>query len=79
MRHPDEEQFMVGKVIFQNGSQILEASLDEETHWHCRHVDFERFLNASCRLRVSCNTEDGIAWQTLSHAEAILGGQAVYL
>ncbi len=70
---------MVGKVIFRQGMRKLEASLDEETHWHCRDAHFERFLNGSCRLRVGCSAEEGLGWQTLDHAAAVLNGEAVYL
>jgi hypothetical protein len=70
---------MVGKVIFRQGVRTLEASLDEETHWHCRDASFERFLNGSCRLWIGCGAEEGLGWQTLSHAAAVLNGEAVYL
>jgi hypothetical protein len=69
---------MVGKVIFQQGLQTLEASLDEETCWHCPDAEFERFLNGFCRQGISGNSEEGLGWQTLSQAAAVLNGQAIY-
>jgi hypothetical protein len=70
---------MVGKVIFQQGANRVEASLDEETHWHCSDARWQGFLNDSCRMVGSCSAEEGVGWQTLSHAAAILNGEAVYL
>ncbi len=70
---------MLGKVIFRQGVKILEASLDEETRWHCRDGNFERFLNDSCRFWAGCRAEEGMGWQTLGHAAAVLNGDAVYL
>jgi hypothetical protein len=70
---------MVGKVIFRQGMRTLEASLDEETIWHCGDANLERFLNGSCRLWIGCSAEEGLGWQTLGHAAAVLNGEAVYL
>jgi hypothetical protein len=73
------KKIMVGKVIFRQGVRTLEASLDEETHWHCRDADFERLLNESCRLWIGCSADEGLGWQTVSHAAAVLNGEAMYL
>jgi hypothetical protein len=73
-----KEHTMVGKVIFQQGVRTLEASLDEETHWHCGDGTWERFLNRFCRLGVSYGADEGQGLQTLCQAAAVLNGQVVY-
>jgi hypothetical protein len=78
MKYAEEEKTMVGKVIFRQGFQTLEASLDEEAHWHCGDVNWERFLNRFCRLAVSCGDDEGLGWQILCQAAGVLNGQAVY-
>lgn len=69
---------MLGKVIFRQGPTILEASLDEETSWHCRDAQMEEFLNQSFRWAGGCGLDEGPAMLVLGQAAAVLHGQAVY-
>ena len=69
---------MVGKVVFRQGLILQEASLDEDTNWHCRDVQVERFLNDSCRWIVGCKADEGPGIQALGHAAGVLNGQAIY-
>ena len=69
---------MIGKVVFRKGPETIEALLDEETNWHCRDADCERFLNVSCRFGAGCGAEEGLGWQTLSHAAALVNGEAIF-
>jgi hypothetical protein len=66
---------MVGKVIIRQGSRILEASLDEETNWHCRDSQLENLLNQTFRWGVGCGDEEGL--RPLCQAAAALNGQIV--
>jgi hypothetical protein len=70
---------MVGKIIFSQGPNVLEASLDEETNWHCRDVLLESFLNQSFRWGAGCALEESAGVQVLCQAAAVLNGQVVYL
>jgi hypothetical protein len=69
---------MVGKVIFRRGIILQEASLDEDSNWHCRDVHVERFLNESCRWNLGCKTDEGPGIQVLCQAAGVLNGQVVY-
>src|SRR5262245_45056693 len=54
----EEGHEMLGKVIFRQGPTILQASLDEETSWHCPDAQTENFLNQSFRWAVGCGMEE---------------------
>jgi hypothetical protein len=70
---------MVGKIIFSQGPNVLEASLDEEIHWHCRDTGLEFFLNQSIRWGAGCGMDDTAGMQVLYQAAAVLNGQVVCL
>jgi hypothetical protein len=69
---------MLGKVIFRQGPTTLEASLDEETSWHCQDAQMESFLNQSFRWSAGCGLDESPAVLVLCQAAAVLNGQAVY-
>ncbi len=68
---------MVGKIIFSQGRSVLEASLDEETNWHCHDVELESFLNQTFRWGAGCAIEDAAGMQVLYQAAAVLNGEVV--
>ena len=67
---------MVGKVIIRQGPRVLEASLDEETNWHCPDTELESFLNEKVRWAVGCGEDEGL--RHLCQAAAVLNGQVVH-
>ena len=70
---------MIGKIVFRRGPNRLEAALDEETHWHCRDVEWERFLNESCRFAGHGSAEEALGCHALCQAAGILNGEAIFM
>ncbi len=69
---------MLGKITFQQGAETIEATLDEESFWHCHDPNLECFLNHSFRSAVACGVDEEFGILALHHAAGALRGEVFY-